>query len=103
MIVPISPLTGPLPSATLGSGKIVPVPHREACVDPADLGSVLRARRRQLGLTQEDAAALAGVSVRWLRRAEQGDNVRLAEVGRLAGALGLALQLVALEDVADDG
>lgn len=58
----------------------------------------LRARRRALGLTQEDVAVLAGVSTRWLRKVEQGENVRLHEVLRVLDVLGLALRVEPLED-----
>jgi HTH-type transcriptional regulator/antitoxin HipB len=45
-----------------------------------DLGAVVRAKRRQLGLTQEAAAALAGVGTRFLSELERGKST--CELGR---------------------
>ena len=60
----------------------------------ATIASTLRARRKQLGLTQLDAAELAGVSVRFVHDCENGkSSVQLDRVEALAGALGLALTL----------
>ena len=54
----------------------------------------LRARRKQLGLTQLEAAELAGVSVRFVHDIENGKlTVQLDRVQALAGALGLSLSL----------
>jgi y4mF family transcriptional regulator len=61
---------------------------------PLALGATVRNRRRDLGLTQEDAADLAGVSARFLHEVETGkDTVRLATLLRLLEALGLHLEL----------
>lgn len=54
----------------------------------------LRARRKQLGLTQQDAAELAGVSVRFVHDCESGKaSVQLDRVLAFAAALGLTLTL----------
>lgn len=64
-----------------------------AAVPHADVASTLRARRRELGLTQEDLADLAGVSVRFLGEFERGKpSVRLDHVTAVAHALGLTLE-----------
>ena len=54
----------------------------------------MRARRKQLGLTQFEAAVLAGVSVRFVHDVENGKaTVQLDRVQALAEALGLSLSL----------
>lgn len=59
-----------------------------------DIPELLRARRKQLGLTQVDAADLAGVSVRFVHDCESGKpGVQLDKVRALAHALGLSLTL----------
>ena len=55
----------------------------------------VRARRRALGLSQGELAALAGVSERWIRALEQGKRtVRLDSLVAVLDGLGLELQLV---------
>jgi HTH-type transcriptional regulator/antitoxin HipB len=59
-----------------------------------DLGLYLRERRRDLGMTQADLAAAAGVSRRWLSDLEAGKAT--AEFGlilRTVHALGLVLEV----------
>lgn len=56
------------------------------------LGATIRQRRRDLLLTQADAAALAGVSERFVREVEAGkETVRLDKLRLLLAALGLEL------------
>jgi HTH-type transcriptional regulator / antitoxin HipB len=58
------------------------------------LGRILRDRRKKLGLTQLDAAGLAGVSVRFVHDCETGKpTVQLDRLQALASALGLSLTL----------
>ena len=58
------------------------------------LAHTLRDRRKQLGLTQLDAAELAGVSVRFVHDCEAGKaTVQLDRLQALASALGLTLTL----------
>ncbi len=53
----------------------------------------VRQRRKELGLTQVDAAELAGVSERFVRLVESGKvSVRLDKLEALLGALGLELR-----------
>jgi transcriptional regulator with XRE-family HTH domain len=53
-------------------------------------GKVLAARRRRLGLTQEELAGKSGLAVRSIRNIETGRRVpRLSSVRLLADALGL--------------
>ena len=56
------------------------------------VGRVLRTRRKALGVTQQDAARLAGVSPQWLSGFENGKgSCGLRSVMRLADALGVSL------------
>jgi transcriptional regulator with XRE-family HTH domain len=56
-----------------------------------ELCALLIRRRRQLGLTQPEAAELASITVGRLRRYEQGDLLpSRAELARIAAALGTA-------------
>lgn len=61
------------------------------------LGDVIRAHRRRAGLTQAEAAALAGLSVAGLRDIEQGrvTTPRAATLRRLGTALGLPVAATA--------
>jgi HTH-type transcriptional regulator/antitoxin HipB len=59
---------------------------------PRDLGVVIRAKRRQLGLSQTDLAQKAGVGRQWLVAIERGKST--AEIGlvlRTLAGLGLSL------------
>jgi y4mF family transcriptional regulator len=47
---------------------------------PADLGRLVRLKRRSIGLRQADLAALAGVGTRFLSELENGKET--AEIGR---------------------
>lgn len=61
--------------------------------DTDPLGASVRRRRRSLGLTQADAADLAGVSERFVRDVESAKpTVRLDKLRLLLTALGLELR-----------
>jgi transcriptional regulator with XRE-family HTH domain len=61
---------------------------------PADLGPVIRARRREQSLRIDDAASLSGVSVDLLSRLENGKgSVRVDKLLTVLDSLGLALVL----------
>jgi len=60
--------------------------------NPAGLGTVIRARRREQTLRIDDAAALMGVSVDLLSRLENGKgSIRLDKLLAVLDGLGLAL------------
>jgi HTH-type transcriptional regulator/antitoxin HipB len=60
----------------------------------ASLGPVLSRRRKDLGLTQEELADLAGVALRLVHELEHDKvTVRLDNLLRLVNALGLHLEL----------
>lgn len=72
------------------SGTIVPDEGRIMTV-----AQDVRRRRRELGLTQLDAAELAGVSERFVRLVESGKaSVRLDKLELLLATLGLELRAV---------
>lgn len=64
--------------------------------EPAtSIGATLRARRRDLGMTQEEIAEAAGVSTRFVGDLERGKpSVRLDHAAAVAAALGLRLAAV---------
>ncbi|MBF6631922.1 MAG: helix-turn-helix transcriptional regulator [Comamonas sp.] len=68
------------------------------------LGTALRAARKQLGLTQPQLALAAGVGTRFIVDLEAGKpTVRLEHVLRVMDALGIALQLGGLPDAVSEG
>lgn len=61
-----------------------------------EIGSAIRKRREQLGLSQEELAELGQVSVRTVRNLESGrGNIGIKPLGQIARVLGLALNLTA--------
>jgi HTH-type transcriptional regulator / antitoxin HipB len=62
---------------------------------PADVGLLLKARRKELGLDQSQLAERAGVSRQWLIDVEKGKpRAELGLILRTAQALGLAFEIV---------
>ena len=58
-----------------------------------DLADVVRARRKDLGLTQVEVAELADVSARFVMELEQGKpTVRLDKLTAVLDAMGLTLR-----------
>lgn len=63
--------------------------------DRLPVGESVRARRRELGLRQDEVADLAGVSERFVREVEHDKpGVRLDKLQDLLASLGLRLDLV---------
>ncbi len=61
---------------------------------PEEIGARIRARRRELNLTQTDLAAAANTSLRFVSEVERGKpTARLSGVLRLLDALGITLEL----------
>lgn len=61
---------------------------------PEELGTRVRERRAELGLTQGELADVAGVSPRFLSELENGkQTAQLAGIQRVLAALGLDLYL----------
>ncbi len=68
-----------------------------------DLAAAVRGQRQNLGLTQAQLAARAGVSRPWLSEVEAGKpTAEFGKVIRLLDALGLQLELVASGPGVDD-
>jgi len=60
--------------------------------NPTELGLVVRARRKAVGLTQGELADAAGTSLRLVSEVERGKaNARLASVLKVLAELGLEL------------
>lgn len=72
--------------------------------DGAELRALVRARRRELGLTQEGLAEQVGMSVAWVTKIENGRFVPSPDaIRRLAAATGLpAARLIAAGGLAQD-
>lgn len=59
---------------------------------PSEIGSIIRTRRRALGLRQEDLALAAGTGRRLIGEIERGkDTAEIAAVLRVLAALGISL------------
>lgn len=69
-------------------------PAKSQCDSMADIGHVLRLRRKELGYSQAQVAALAGCSQRLISEIERGKpTVAFETVLRIAKGLGIDLQL----------
>ena len=71
---------------------------RRTALRPEDVGLPQGVnRRRTLGLRREELAQLAGISVSWYTRLEQGRDVQLS--AKAVARLAEALQLTAAEEI----
>ena len=69
-------------------------PNLSWSADNVTLGQAIRTRRRELGLTQETVADLAGVGLRLVHEVEhEKGTVQLVNLARLLRVLGLHLEL----------
>ena len=67
---------------------------KEKVHSPADLGSAVRKRRKEDGLTLADAAALCGVGYRFLSDLENGKpTAELGKTLQVLAALGLEIRV----------
>lgn len=61
---------------------------------PADLGKIIRRRRKAAKLTQQKAAALAGIGVRFLSELERGKpTAQIGKAIKVAQLLGLEIHI----------
>lgn len=61
--------------------------------DPEQLGTLIRQRRRELGLTQTEVAEVANTNLRFLSELERGKpTARLENVMRVLATLGIELE-----------
>lgn len=72
------------------------VAHREVSLSSvAELGAILRAIRKESGLTQRDAAALCNVSLPFLNSVEQGKpTAQIGKVLAVCSRLGIDVRLI---------
>jgi HTH-type transcriptional regulator/antitoxin HipB len=69
-----------------------------------DLAAAVRGRRIDLGMSQADLAARAGVSRKWIYEFESGKSTAaLGLLLRVLDALGLALELAPVDDARAPG
>lgn len=55
-----------------------------------DFGNIIRAKRKELGLTQSDLAQLSGVGLRFISELERGkETIRLGYAIKIASNLGI--------------
>jgi HTH-type transcriptional regulator / antitoxin HipB len=60
---------------------------------PEQLGELIRARRRELGLTQTEVAEVANANLRFISELERGKpTARLENVMRVLASLGIELE-----------
>ncbi len=72
----------------------MPIPYGSIGT-PAELGHLVRAKRRQIGLTQVELSALAGVGIRFLSELENGKaTAELGKVLQVLSRLGLVVSIV---------
>lgn len=56
-------------------------------------GEIIRSRRKELHLSQEDLAEKVGKKRPYISRIENGEDIRLSNFALLAKALGLSIQI----------
>jgi HTH-type transcriptional regulator/antitoxin HipB len=96
----------PIDHSSRRSGQMIPIDHFDLLglillpIDPmivrtsTDLGNTLRARRRELSLTQEEISSVIGVNRRVIGELERGKGtVRLQIAMEAVRALGMDIEL----------
>jgi ribosome-binding protein aMBF1 (putative translation factor) len=58
-------------------------------------GEIIRGRRKELKMSQEDLALKVGKKRPYISRVENGEDIRLSNFALLAGALGLSIHVSA--------
>jgi len=82
--------------------KVLATPDLKQKMSPQLLGQVVKARRTQSNLRQEDAAALCGVAKQTYMQVEHGNpNSQLETVLKICSALGITLNIQAWQE--DEG
>ena len=68
---------------------------KEKIRNPVDIGRIVRKKRKEDGLTMEDAAALCGVGYRFMSDLENGKKTaELGKVLQVIEGLGLEVEIV---------
>lgn len=76
--------------------KKLALPNLKQKLTPKLLGQVIKARRTQSNLRQEDAAALCGVAKQTYMQVEHGhSNSQLETILKICNALGISLNIEA--------
>jgi transcriptional regulator with XRE-family HTH domain len=74
--------------------KIYSAPAKSTIYEPTELGRVIRARRKELGYTQEYIASMMGVSPRLIGEIEHGSgSVGIQKIIDLVNGLGIDIVL----------
>lgn len=69
-----------------------PSKHPDRCPELESFGEAVRMFRRQLGMSQEALAHLAGIDRSYMGGVERGEhNVALVNIKKIASALGLTV------------
>ena len=58
-------------------------------------GEIIKSRRKELNLTQNDLAELVGKKRPYISRIEKGEDIRISNFSLIANALNLSIQLTA--------
>jgi DNA-binding XRE family transcriptional regulator len=97
-IDPIWQDAGHFPTNVIDRSHLSILLSTEATANPTDLGAAIRARRRQLGITQDDLASSIAVSRRVIGQIETGkETAQVGIVLRAARAVGLDVGVEARE------
>jgi len=56
-------------------------------------GEIIRSRRKELKMSQEELAQKVGKKRPYISRIENGEDIRISNFALIAGALGLSIQL----------
>ena len=58
-------------------------------------GGIIKSRRKELNLTQNDLAELVGKKRPYISRIEKGEDIRISNFSLIANALNLSIELTA--------
>lgn len=83
--------------------KAITSPNLNQKFTPKLLGEVVRAKRTQSKVTQQDAALLSGVSKQTYIKIEQGNSdVKLSSLMKVISALGIKISIMPWQESDDD-
>ena len=83
---------------------IFPIGNMNTTKNPEQLGASIRARRRQLKVTQKDLAMTCGTGLRFIIDLENGKpTCQVGKILQVLQALGLKLQIASLSVDTDQG
>lgn len=83
--------------------KTIETPRSQGGLTPELLGAFVRAKRTQLGLRLEEAAAFSGVAKDTMMKLEHGrEKVQLGTALKICKALGIKLEVISWENDSED-